>query len=34
MYIPSTFVIDQNGIIIAEKLRGKELSDFIENLFK
>lgn len=34
MYIPSTFVIDQNGIIIAEKLRGKDLSDFIENLFK
>lgn len=34
MYIPSTFIIDQNGVIIAEKLRGKDLSDFIENLFK
>ncbi|MBQ7180201.1 MAG: TlpA family protein disulfide reductase [Bacteroidaceae bacterium] len=34
MYIPSTFIIDQNGVIIAEKLRGKDLFDFIENLFK
>lgn len=34
MYIPATFIIDQRGVIIAEKLRGKELSDFIENLFR
>jgi len=34
LYIPCIMVIDQNGVIIAEKLRGKELSDFIEEHFK
>ena len=34
MYIPATFIIDKQGVIIAEKLRGKELSDFIEELFR
>jgi len=33
-YIPSIFIIDAEGNIIAEKLRGKELSDFIDDLFK
>lgn len=33
-YIPSIFIIDADGYIIAEKLRGKELSDFVDNLFK
>ena len=32
-YIPHTFVIDGQGQIIAEKLRGKELSDFLDSLF-
>lgn len=32
-YIPSIFIIDAEGYIIAEKLRGKELSDFIDRLF-
>lgn len=32
-YIPSIFIIDENGTIIAEKLRGKELADFIFRLF-
>lgn len=33
-YIPHTFIIDSQGQIIAEKLRGKELSDYLENLFR
>lgn len=33
-YIPSIFVIDKSGKIIAEKLRGKELSDFVDGLFE
>lgn len=32
-YIPSIFIVDKSGKIIAEKLRGKELSDFLENYF-
>ena len=32
-YIPSIFIIDAEGHIIAEKLRGKELADFIDKLF-
>ena len=32
-YIPSIFILDADGNIIAEKLRGKELSDFIDKLF-
>lgn len=32
-YIPSIFIIDAQGYIIAEKLRGKELSDYIDRLF-
>ena len=33
-YIPSIFIIDGEGKIIAEKLRGKELSDLLEKLFE
>lgn len=33
-YIPSIFILDREGVIIAEKLRGKELSDFIDKLFE
>lgn len=32
-YIPSIFIIDENGTIIAEKLRGRELAEFIFRLF-
>ncbi len=32
-YIPSIFIMDATGKIIAEKLRGSDLSDFIESLF-
>ena len=32
-YIPCIFIMDANGKVIAEKLRGKDLSDFIEGLF-
>ena len=32
-YIPHTFILDNHGRIISEKLRGKELSDFLEQLF-
>lgn len=32
-YIPSIFIMDESGKIIAEKLRGKDLSDFIDKLF-
>ena len=32
-YIPSIFIIDAQGNIIAEKLRGKELADYIDRLF-
>ena len=32
-YIPSIFIMDSNGKIIAEKLRGNDLSDFIDKLF-
>lgn len=32
-YIPSIFIMDANGKIIAEKLRGNDLSDFIDSLF-
>ena len=32
-YIPSIFIMDSTGKIIAEKLRGKDLSDFIDSLF-
>ena len=32
-YIPSIFIMDASGKIIAEKLRGKDLSDFIDKLF-
>ena len=33
-YIPSIFIADSEGKIIAEKLRGKDLADYLENLFK
>ncbi len=33
-YIPHTFILDNHGRIISEKLRGKELSDFLEKLFE
>ena len=33
LYIPCIFIMDANGKIIAEKLRGKDLSDFIDKLF-
>lgn len=33
-YIPSIFIVDSEGNIIAEKLRGKELSDYVEKLFE
>lgn len=33
LYIPCIFIMDSNGKIIAEKLRGKDLSDFIDKLF-
>ena len=32
-YIPSIFIMDATGKIIAEKLRGSDLSDFIDSLF-
>ena len=32
-YIPSIFIMDSTGKIIAEKLRGQDLSDFIDSLF-
>ena len=32
-YIPCIFIMDANGKIIAEKLRGQDLSDFIDKLF-
>lgn len=32
-YIPSIFVINSEGVVLGEKLRGKELADFIRNLF-
>jgi len=32
-YIPNSFIMDDKGNVIAEKLRGKELADFIEKLF-
>ena len=32
-YIPSIFIMDADGKIIAEKLRGKDLSDYIDKLF-
>ncbi len=33
-YIPSIFVVDNKGIIVADKIRGKELSQYIERLFR
>ncbi len=33
-YIPSIFIIDQEGNIVAEKLRGRELFEYIMKLFK
>lgn len=33
-YIPSIFIMDSKGQIIAEKLRGTELFEFVSNLFK
>lgn len=33
-FIPSIFIIDNKGKIIAEKLRGKFLSDYINSLFE
>lgn len=33
-YIPSIFIIDQEGNIVAEKLRGRELFEYITKLFK
>ena len=33
LYIPSIFILDANGKIIAEKLRGNDLSDYIDKLF-
>lgn len=33
-YIPAIFVVDNKGIIIADKMRGKELSEYIERLFR
>ncbi len=33
-YIPSIFVVDSQGKILAEKLRGAELETFIQGLFK
>jgi len=32
-YIPSIFIMDHTGKVIAEKLRGKDLAEFIEKLF-
>ena len=32
-YIPSIYIIDENGVIIAEKLRGRELAEYIFKLF-
>ncbi len=32
-YIPSIFIIDKNGRIIGEKLRGSDLTEFVEKLF-
>lgn len=32
-YIPSVFVINNEGTVLGEKLRGKELADFIRDLF-
>lgn len=32
-YIPSIFIINNEGVVLAEKLRGKELADFIRDLF-
>lgn len=32
-YIPSIFIINSEGVVLAEKLRGKELADFIRDLF-
>lgn len=32
-YIPSIFILNNKGEVIAEKLRGKELSNYITNLF-
>lgn len=31
-YIPSIFIINNEGVVLAEKLRGKELADFIRDL--
>ena len=31
--IPATFIIDKNGILIAEKLRGSQLDQKIKELF-
>ncbi len=33
-YIPSIFVVDSQGRIVADKLRGTELTDFIDKLFE
>ncbi|MCR4920396.1 MAG: TlpA family protein disulfide reductase [Bacteroidaceae bacterium] len=33
-YIPHTFILDSRGRIIGEKLRGKDLTDFLEKLFE
>jgi peroxiredoxin len=30
--IPSNFLIDKNGVIVAKNLRGKELEEFLEEL--
>ena len=32
--IPNTFLIDENGVIIAMNLRGNKLDKFIAKLFK
>lgn len=32
-YIPSIFIINNEGVVLVEKLRGKELADFIRDLF-
>lgn len=33
-YIPSIFLVDTEGKIVVEKLRGKELEDFLKTLFQ
>lgn len=32
--VPAMFILDPDGVIIAQNLRGRELADFIDNLYK